>query len=370
MIRLGIHHPVFVSLTLACVAAVWWGCSPSADHQTTTTLGTGGVGAGGAGGAGGTGGTVVTFDGGPDSSKDSGACVATSAAAEPITVDIVFLIDQSGSMSGVKWMGTTSALTTFFNDPASAGIGAGISFFPDNLANTCVVMNYESLVVPIDVLPNNAFALTNALPADAKGSGTPMYVAVEGALMAATAYQDAHPQHKVILVLATDGDPNGCGTATVADIADLAQGALSYDGVRTYVIGVQGSTIANLDMIAAAGGTTAAYDITSDITQFSTKMAEIRSAVLACEFQLPAPPPGETLDTNKVNFSYTPKGMGMPTTLLRSTDLADCDSGPGWYYDSDADPTKIILCPASCSTVQADAKAKVSVLFGCESEFK
>src|SRR5207247_9560367 len=99
---------------------------------------------------------------------------------------------------------------------------------------------------------------------------------------------------------------------------------LDYDGVHTYVIGVEGSTIANLNHIAAAGGTTAAYDITQDISQFSATMAEIRSAALACEFGIPPPPGGKVLVPDKVNFTYTPGGTDTPVTLPRADDLADC----------------------------------------------
>ena len=200
-----------------------------------------------------------------------------------------------------------------------------------------------------------------------------MYAALLGALKVATAYQDAHPKHKVNVVLATDGEPNTCELAietpaTIGDIAKLAKSALNYNGVRTYVIGVEGSIIANLNKIAAAGGTTAAYDITNDISDFSAKMKEIRSSALGCEFGIPLPPDGKDLDPGKVNFEYTPKGMGMPKLLLRADDLADCKGQPGWYYDSNFVPTKIILCPASCSTVEADLTAKVDVLFGCTSQ--
>jgi hypothetical protein len=205
------------------------------------------------------------------------------------------------------------------------------------------------------------------MPADATGVGTPTYGALKGALMAATAYQDAHPTHKVILVLATDGDPTGCGGRSMDDIAALARNALNYNGVLTYVIGVSGSTIAALDEIAAAGGTTAAYDITRDISEFSAKMAEIRTAELGCDFEIPPPPNGQELDPNIVNFTYTPNGVGTPKLLPRADDLADCNDQPGWYYDSNTAPRKIILCPASCATVQVDSNAKVAALFGCQS---
>ena len=371
----SIPQPLFVSLTLTCIAAAWWGCAKPAEQQTTeasTSSSTSQSGSGGnggnssTGGTGGTGGINVDFDGGPDA--DGPACVATSVAAQPIQLDIIFVIDRSSSMSGPKWSGTTKALTTFFNDPASAYIGAGLVYFPNHKVVSCVPEDYQILDVPINVLPLNIFPLTNSMPADATGNTTPTHGALKGALMAATAYQDAHPTHKVTLVLATDGDPNACGATTIDDIAGLAKGARDYNGVVTYVIGVAGSIIANLDKIAAAGGTTAAYDVTADISQFSAKMEEIRSAALGCEFEIPPPPNNQVIDPNKVNFSYTPKGLGMSKLLLRADDLADCNSKPGWYYDSNSAPTKIILCPASCTTVKADDKAKVSALFGCKSQ--
>jgi hypothetical protein len=97
-------------------------------------------------------------------------------------------------------------------------------------------------------------------------------------------------------------------------------------------------------------------------------MAEIRTEALGCDFEIPEPPNGKELVPDEVNFTYTPKGVGAPKTVLRADDLADCGNQPGWYYDSNASPTKIILCPASCSTVQADINAVVNVLFGCKSE--
>lgn len=369
-----IHRHVFATLTLAWIAAAWVGCAKSSGEGTTATnstsasSGTGSsAGGGGAGGTGGTGG--VDFDaGGGGKEEDSGACVTTSAEAHRIPLDVLFLIDRSGSMAGPKWNGTKAALTTFFNDPASAGIGAGMVYFPSQNGDMCDAINYAALDVPIGVLPANAFALTNSIPFDALGWGTPMHAGLKGVLMAATAYQDAHPTHKVIVVLATDGNPSPeCPPTAIDEVAELAKSALGYNGVRTFVIGVAGSTIANLDKIAAAGGTTAAYDITKDINEFSAKTAEIRTEALGCDFEIPPPPNGQELDPEEVNFTYTPKGMGSPKILPRADNLADCNGLPGWYYDTNAGPTKIILCPASCSPVQADSEAKVSVLFGCKS---
>jgi hypothetical protein len=364
------HRHVFVALTLSCIAGAWWGCSAAPEATgsgTTETTSTATGGTGGVGTTGGTAGIGADLDGGMPI-DDAGACTSTSAAAERIPLDIIFLVDRSFSMAGAKWTGTTTALKEFFNDPASVKIGAGLSYFPGFKADACLPENYYTLDVPIDVLPTNTFALTNSMPANATGTSTPTHPALKGVLMAATAYQDAHPTHKVAVVLATDGDPSYCQPLSIDEVAALAESARSYNGVLTFVIAVEGSTIANVNKIAAAGGTEAAYDITTDISQFAAKMAEIRSVALGCEFQIPPPPQNEELDPDKVNFTYTPQGMGMSKLLLRADDLADCGGNPGWYYDSNDAPTKIILCPASCATVQADTNAEVDVLFGCTSQ--
>jgi hypothetical protein len=360
-----IHGRFFVSFTLVCVAAAWWGCAtPSGD----TTTGTSSASTSSSSGSSGSGGDVG-FDGG-GGGEEAGTCTSTSAEAHRVPLDLVFLVDQSSSMSGEKWEGTTKALTAFFNDPASAGIGAGLVFVPTATGCECDFTSYMVLDAPIDSLPGNAFALTNAMPDDATGACTPTFGGLQGALMAATAHQDAHPTHRVNLVFATDGEPWtpwGCDPVTIADIAGLAKGALDYNGVHTYVIGVDGSINENLDTIAAEGGTKAAYNVTLDISQFAATIAAIRNQALGCDFELPPPPPGQDLDPDKVNFTYTPMGVGTPKLLPRADDLEDCKDQPGWYFDSNAGPTKIVLCPTSCATVQVDSSAKVDVLFGCKS---
>ena len=85
---------------------------------------------------------------------------------------------------------------------------------------------YKVLGVPVAPLPENAFTLTNTMPANPTGSNTPTYAALDGALRAATAYQDEHPTHKVSVLLATDGDPilehcRACARALVAALEDI-----------------------------------------------------------------------------------------------------------------------------------------------------
>jgi Mg-chelatase subunit ChlD len=359
--------------------SAWAGCSASTEEDEATsgfgepssssgTTGQGGSGASGgsAGNEGGTGGSP--FD--PTSSGGSGGvetCAESESLASQKTLDIIVVLDRSGSMSGQKWDGSVTALSTFANDPASAGINVGIIYFPqEGNSDSCNIEQYKG-VNAYGPLPQNAPAFITSLDAeDPLGPDTPIFAALTGSLFAATALQDANPDHKVILVFASDGDPSACDT-NIANIATVAEQAYNYNGLQTFVIAIQGATVANLDQIAAKGGTGTAFDVTANIQAFADKMAEIRATAIGCEVTIPEPPENEEFDPKLVNVNYTPGGMGEPIKLPKKQDKADCGAGPGWYYDSETNPTEIIFCPASCQTVQADTQAKINVGFGCES---
>ncbi len=95
----------------------------------------------------------------------------------------------------------------------------------------------------------------------------------------------------------------------------------------------------------------------------------IQSAQLSCDYAIPDPPEGETLDPNKVNVNYTPTGQA-PKAILNVKTPADCGAMGGWYYDNPADPQQIIMCPGTCNTLKADSTGKIEVLFGCETVIK
>lgn len=379
----------FVPLALTAGFLAPWGCSaakddntfdPSGGNDTTGTLATTTAGSGGSGGSGGSSSDGVggfNFGGnsgtGGSTVDPDAACIEESAATELVPLDIIILLDRSGSMSGSNWTGSINALQTFVNDPASSGISVGLLYFPAaNLQGTtsCNYTLYDNLIVPVGELPANAQALTSSLTTEQPtGPDTPMYGALKGALFAATAYQDANPNHKVILVFASDGDPNGCASNEnqIPTIASLAQSALNYNGVQTYVVAISGANLANLNQIAAAGGTTSAYDVTGNINLFSQKMAEIRANAVSCEFLIPDPPEGETLDPNAVTVRFT-DSSGAEVPIPRAMDASQCGVGPGWYYDNNITPTKIFLCPASCEAAQNDLQATLRVYFGCKGE--
>ena len=141
------------------------------------------------------------------------------------------------------------------------------------------------------------------------------------------------------------------------------------------MIGVFGSddtdAQTNLDTIASGGGTEAAFiiDTSQNVAeQFLDALNEIRGTALACEFQIPAPASGQTLDYGLVNVDFT-EGANK-TRIYKVSDATACGASGGWYYDSATAPTRIILCPASCASARAAMKASVDVQLGCKTDVR
>ena len=57
---------------------------------------------------------------------------------------------------------------------------------------------------------------------------------------------------------------------------------------------------------------------------------------------------------------------GTPNKLTQVTDASKCAANANaWYYDDNAKPTKIILCPTTCTDLNAKAGSKIEALVGC-----
>ena len=91
----------------------------------------------------------------------------------------------------------------------------------------------------------------------------------------------------------------------------------------------------------------------------------IGGSVLACEWAIPEPPEGETLDPDQVNVEFD-DGQGMVQTIGRVDDATQCAGvADGWYYDDPAAPTLIIACPQTCERMQDAMMASISIQLGC-----
>jgi hypothetical protein len=471
-----------LTTTLACSAAGTK--SPQGGGGSTASGGSTVAGIGGAGGQGnilgGLGGNLGPLSDGsvPDGEVDAAICFANPVMAQPVPLDLYVLMDSSKSMldppTGTsKWDGVKMAMSQFFADDKSAGLGVGLKFFPgkqtgvpetcsaDNACGSfgpcqyrkaCVRNNTKSIVdsttvlctdnsncmsnescviindcgsgnspcvtqgtgaactsctpfagycqnrdicsmpanyyampdVAVGVLPGAATALNGALTAQTPGGYTPTGPALTGALDFARARLSSLPEHRVAIVLVTDGLPGGfipnhpnadCTPADVPGIAAILGGTKGAKGappVLTFVIGIFDSATAgtaqpNLNMLASAGGTTSAVIVNSgqSVTQqLQDALKQVQSKAIACEYKVP--PTG--VDFNKVNVTFMSGSNKTSVGHVPSNNPADCDARGGWYYDKtppQETPTSIKACPKSCELFQTDVNGQVNIALGC-----
>ncbi|MFP6684292.1 MAG: vWA domain-containing protein [Polyangiaceae bacterium] len=297
------------------------------------------------------------------------SCVDEQATIERTPLDIFVLLDRSGSMNGTKWNTIQQGLGAFFTDMGSAGTSAALTFFPKNgiTVNTCDPMHYDPPHTMLQALPQGSAPLVMALNDESPGGGTPAYGALQGTLAFATAHQTANPGRKVIVVLGTDGLPNGCpgNQNETTEIALLAQGAFKFNGVQTFTIAIQGASVNALNQIAAAGGTGQVYDVTGNTSLFLSKMQELRAAAQSCDYPAPTLPGNVAIVSSKVNVEYAPGNM-LPAVLIpQASGAGDCGAGDGYYFNDPNTPTAMTFCFKTCSTLQADPGASLELKQGC-----
>lgn len=343
-------------------------CGGSGDGISDFNKGTGsGDGTGDGSGDGPGNGTIGGNNGGGKAENgDLAACATQSATAEARPVYLVFMFDKSGSMvqgGSPKWSSSKAATRAFFESPQSKGISASLTFFPDDDNASCNVGDYSTPKVTMSALPSATFG--QQLDAQDPEGGTPTRPALEGAI--SYAQQVAAGQGKdgkVAIVLVTDGIPQGCNDNSINDVRTLASNVAAT--IPTYVIGV-GNELSSLNDIAVGGGTKSALIVnTSNPAQiqadFTKAIEQIKASALTCDYKIPAAPSGETFDRSKVNVQHI-TGGATATLSYNQT----CANGTGWKYDDANNPTRILLCDASCDGVKSKA-GKVDILFGCATQ--
>jgi von Willebrand factor type A domain len=393
---MSVIDTALVSCALALALAAGCSADPPSDRSRATSggaaqggaggtmdPGTGGSGASG-GNAGNTGdptgggGRIVVNDASADQrvTIDAPACSAVVAENEIIVVttttpvDLYFVYDKSSSMlladvigSPNRWDAMAAAIAAFVDssamDGGSAGLGIGMTFFPIGTPlASCNVAEYALPIVDVAPLPGNAAAIKNAVATQMLGLTTPTLPALQGAVQYGTTYQMAHPDRRLVLVLATDGEPNDCNSNAPAVAVVAAGAAAQMPPLNTYVLGIGPST-GNLDAIAIAGGTNAAYMVTAaGTTQLLQALNAIRTKTqtqvgtkISCSQKIPPSQFSRALDYGATVVKTTIGDAGISMSPPRVADRAACGTMEGWYFDDPKQPTTIEFCPATCSAV-------------------
>lgn len=336
------------------------------------------------------------------------ACGIGTARASLRPVSMFVMFDRSTSMIRAepdpvtllnRWQTAASALKGFFSDPDADGLAVALRFFPDDRPSPgCVEVDCNAAAcaqplvdvgtltaspAPADtheaLLVAAVDTSTPVLPTtgDMTKGGTPISVALEGALAWAADHQREHPDARTVVLFVTDGQPAGCDER-IAAITLIAENALAEAGVLTYAVGLtdamgEGLKKEDMEALATAGGTERAFFIADGpaaVDELHATLSTIRGLALPCDFPMPeATSEGVDIDPGLVNVTYT-SGAGADTPFTRVPAAEDCATSRSWYYDDAANPSRIVLCPAACTLVGEDPRASFEILVGCAPVFE
>jgi len=337
-------------------------------------------------------------------SAGSETCGETALSSEQRPVNLVILLDRSGSMlreytagqDVTRWDTVREALRTTLST-LEGPISVGLKLFPDNdLAETCSVTE-PSLEVDVQPLDVAVDAIDAAIGAALPSGGTPMSAGLDAVAGYFASEAGASLVGDRVILLATDGAPNCNGQVTCEatqcvtnieqgiDAINLCEGsetlamdcldpertaasieALWQEGgqddlARTIVMGIPGSDkpayTEILDQLGSLGGLPNPdqeldyfpVDSSTGLFGLLTTLENItRELIVSCVLTLTGEPPDPRL------LNVTVDGRAVPQS-----------GADGWVLDATSEPMTITLLGATCDGLRADGAESITVTYGC-----
>lgn len=365
---------IVVGLTAASVlvaASLLAACSASNS--------TGGDGAGGSGaGTTGSGG----FDGTTTSAGGMDACeaIAQEALPERRDADIIFAIDTSASMAEESWF-----VRQHMNAFSTQIINSGVDVRVVMLAERPLLPACTGVMCPPGICIDAPLG-SGQCPAD---DNPPRYIhpiSDVGSSDSLSVIVDMFPAYDATLrdntnkyvVIVTDDDASPPNIADAAEFINTltALNPVKLAGVTVHAIycfhdsgpcADKGQIYE--DLVNLTGGIHGDLQLQDFQPVFDAVATEVITAAgLPCDYSIPPPPDGQTFDSGMVNVVYT-DGNAVAHDILNVDSAAACHpQDGGWYYDDNANPQSIHLCPVSCDLVSSDGAGKIDILFGCETK--
>jgi hypothetical protein len=343
---------------------------------------------GGSGGRGGAG--SAGMDG--NTVGDVHGCTGSSVTAPPADnpkVDIIWVVDASGSMLDEQ-MKIGANLTQFADDISKASLDVHIVMMTTSasIPVICPVVPPDPLAgTPLASDPRYEFIETLV------DSNNLLDVAVNGYGMYSSFLR---PDAALQFVFVTDDESHYQGQATPEARADAFKAdmeKLAGKPFTLHTISSEGPTACRdpncmpdantgicvfvmLQCGASAPGDTyytlahQTGGLTASICEsdwqaiFQPLTAAVIEAVpLPCNYTIPPPPSGESLEPGKVNVRFQDPSAGVETLWPRAVSAAACGDALGWYYDDLTAPKQVLLCPSSCNAVANGGTLNLS--FGC-----
>lgn len=352
-------------------------------------------------GSGGTATAIIRATGGmPPVDEEFETCVGLEHEQETTggLLDIYFVFDRTASMGrdcdyrvgqspprNSKACFATYAFSDYLLNVVPAAETRLAFQFMSLANNDCNGTPYATPRVGLTRLPlTEDHAIIQAVSAEQFQGGFGTHI--EGALRGMASFTAAHltAGREMIGVLMTDGDPNGCDE-NVSRLSRLIEDHRAATGIRTFIIGMEGATDANLESFGRAGGAEPHDDWCGDGpkpcrywnvgdgagTAISSALQAIirQASPLPCAYDMGnlEPPAGERLNFDKVNVVLKDEKL-IGKKIGRVANLTACPSAESaWYYDDPNAPKTIHLCPDTCEEVSnAPEGSSVNVVVGCE----
>jgi len=291
----------------------------------------------------------------PDPRSEDCAGVAVAAETELRPVDIVWVVDSSGSMSN-----EAERVQENMNRFAAAVLMAGIDPHVVMITDS----DYVRVPPPLGIDTEHYRFVERGV-----GSNAPL----QRLLSEFPRYGDFLRPDAVLHFIAVTDDESDIGVGEFQRGIDLLLGSREYvfhaiasenDGGRECRGAAEiGETYYQL---AAMTMGLEVSICTSDWTGVFTRLEEhiFASTPIPCELAIPEPPTDLALNYDRVNVEIQSPSGG-PGVIPNVGDERGCVAG-GWYYDDPASPSELTLCPTSCDAVNTLPDARVDVTFGCD----
>jgi len=350
-------------------------------------------------------------------------CGTQSKKADIKTVNMLLVIDESGSMknpassaaTSTKWqemkLALNAALTSVQDD-----INFGLKLFPyaqngfsstASVTETCGVPTGQD-DVNVDIAPGagNLQTIINAVEQQTPAGGTPTAKALEQALAYFTAGRGSALAGQKFVLLATDGGPN-CDSAVTCDkesctvnmdrecgngspdislnCCDVAQGAdanlscldrdavvgaiakLATAGIATYVIGIPGSEAykATLNDMAVNGGVPNAASTDPSIQYYNVTAGNSLTDLTKAFEDITT----KLVRSCDIELQSTPSDPSLVQVAM------DCDIVPlvtqadsgasGFHIDYSNSPAHVVLTGTYCDRVTTVGAKSLDIIEGC-----
>lgn len=372
---LGISGLAFLA---ACSAAP----DPSADDIAGGPGGGVNLGGGGSGAGGGTSGSGggISFGGSGNAGGGGGAeeCAGVSQQASNavLPIDVIWAIDTSGSMTA-ETAAVRQNMNAFSQQITAAGVDVRVILiaqqyepppvpgFPDK--GICIDAPLGSGKCPDDNLgPNFLHVFQKVASTNALQLILQTYPSYKNAL---------RPDSLKILTVVTDDNSSLPAASFTQQFDALDPGTISPGLWKMYGIycfskcpsaAKQGSVYQQLvQQTTGVAGDLCTQNFKPVFDQLAAGV--VASSKLSCGWKIPAAPPGENFDKQKVNVMFT-AGGGQQTTFGKVASAADCGPNGGWHYDNEQNPNMVLVCPDTCNAIQSDSAGKIDVQFGCATQ--